>query len=109
MPPPNWVVMLKTAEVSVLTPDSRRTDLGGQVRQVLRQVRPLEEPLGLLVVRRGAAVADLVEVDGELGGVQRPALAQVFAGRHDRYQGFRDDMMRFQQVNVQTRTIRNRA
>ena len=54
--------------------------LGGEVLQVPGQVRPLEEPLGVLVVLAGSTVADVVEVDGELRGVQRSPLAQVLAG-----------------------------
>ena len=71
-----------------LVPESRRTDLGRQVQQVAGQVRPLEEPLRVLVVLGARPVADLVEVDGELRRIQRPALAQVFAGRTTSYQGF---------------------
>ena len=58
-------------------------DFGGQGGEVLGEIGAREEAVGLLVVRRGAAVADVVQVDGELGGVERFALAQVLARRDD--------------------------
>ena len=58
-------------------------DLGGEVEEALGHVGPLEEPLGLQVVGMGPVVADVVEVDGELRGVHRAVLAEVFPGRDD--------------------------
>ena len=47
-----------------------------------------EEAVGLLVVGRGAVVADVVQVDGEFGGVERFAFAEILAGRDDFVPGF---------------------
>ena len=54
-----------------------------EVAEVLGEVRALEELGGVLVDRRGAAVADVVEVDGELGGVERAPFAEILAGGDD--------------------------
>src|SRR5437879_439919 len=48
----------------------------------------LEETLGLTVVFRRAAVADVIQVDGKLGGIQGPVLAQILAGADDAVPGF---------------------
>ena len=63
-------------------------DFGGQGGEVLGEVGAGEEAVGLLVVGRGAVVADVVQVDGEFGGVERFAFAEVFAGRDDFVPGF---------------------
>jgi len=89
---------LAAAELGGHVEDGRRfgllarqpTDhLRGQSAEVLGEVRPLEEALWLLIIRRGAAVADLVEVNGELRSVERLALAQVLAGSDDFVPGFK--------------------
>ena len=46
-------------------------------RQVLRQKGAVEEPLRVLVVLEGATVPDVVQVDGELRGVERPAETSI--------------------------------
>ena len=63
-------------------------DLGGQRGEVLGEIGAGEEAVRLLVVRRGAVVADVVEVDGKFGGVERFALAEVLARRDDFVPGF---------------------
>jgi hypothetical protein len=59
--------------------------LGGEVLEAPGQVRTLEEASRVLVIPGDALFvqADVVEVDGELGGVQGLALAEVLAGGHD--------------------------
>src|SRR5215217_3171614 len=57
--------------------------LSCEVNQVMRQVGPLKESLRLLVVLRSTPCPDVVEVNGELGGVEQFALAQVLARRDD--------------------------
>ena len=64
-------------------------DFGGQGGEILREVRTSEEAVGLLVIRRGAIIADIVQVNGELGGVKRFALAEILAGRDDFVPGFK--------------------
>lgn len=53
-----------------------------QVRQVAGQEGALEEAHGVLVVSWSVAVAHLVQMHRELGGIQRPALAQILARRY---------------------------
>src|SRR5271157_696645 len=55
--------------------------LGGQVSQVPRQVSPLEEPLGVLIILAGFTVANEVEVHREFRCVQGSILAQILARR----------------------------
>src|SRR6266567_2760610 len=54
--------------------------LRGEVEQAGCEVGALEEALRVLVVLGGSPLADVVQVDGELGGVERLAFAEVFAG-----------------------------
>ncbi len=58
-------------------------DLGGQVEQAPRHVGALEESLGLDVILVRPPITDVVEVDGEFRGVERPVLAEVFPGRDE--------------------------
>jgi hypothetical protein len=41
-----------------------------------------------LVIGRGAVIANIVQVDGKFGGVERFALAQILAGSHNFVPGF---------------------
>ena len=63
-------------------------DLAGEGREISGQVGSGEEPVGLLVVRWGGAVAHVVEVDGEFGGVEGFGLTEVLAGRDYFVPGF---------------------
>lgn len=58
-------------------------DLAGEGGEIPGQVGAGEEPVGLLVVRWGGAVAHVVQVDGEFGGVEGFGLTEVFAGCYD--------------------------
>jgi hypothetical protein len=63
-------------------------DFAGQGGEVPGEVGAGEEAVGLLVVGRGRAVTHVVQVDGKLGGVERFAFAEVFAGCDDFIPGF---------------------
>lgn len=63
-------------------------DLAGKGGHVLGQVGTGEEAVGLLIIRRGLVVADVVQVDSELGGVEGFAFAKVFAGGDNFVPGF---------------------
>ena len=78
------------------TPD----DLARQRGQVLREVGPREEPVRLLVIRRGAVVAYVVQVDGKLGGVEGLAFAEVFPGRYDFLPGFEGHKAKFLRIKA---------
>ena len=69
-------------------PGEAPDDFGGQGGQVLREVGPREEAVGLLVIRRGAPVTDVVQVNSKFGGVERFAFAEILAGRDDFVPGF---------------------
>lgn len=58
-------------------------DFGGERSEVFRQIRPLQKPFRFLVIGGRAAFADLVEVDGEFGCVERFAFTQVLARGDD--------------------------
>lgn len=58
-------------------------DLAGEGGEIPGQVRAREEPVRFLVVWRSASVADVVEVDGEFGGIKGFALTQVLARSND--------------------------
>src|SRR5262245_35825268 len=53
-------------------------DLGGQSREILREVCSLEKSFRLLIIGRCPALAHVIEMDGEFGRVERLAFAQVF-------------------------------
>ena len=58
-------------------------DFAGQGGEVFGDVGARKEAVGLLVVRRGAVIANVVQVDCELGGVEGFAFAQVLARGDD--------------------------
>ena len=60
----------------------------GKGGEILGQVRTREEPVWFLVVGRSAAVADVIQVDGEFGCIERLAFAEILARRHDFVPGF---------------------
>ncbi len=66
-----------------LDPRQAAHDLGRQRGQILGHVGALEELFGVLINVRGAACLHLIQMHGELGGVQRPAFTQVFAGKYN--------------------------
>ena len=76
------MVLVKASSCKVVAIGGRSV-LPIQVERASGHVRPLEEPLGVDVIRVRPFVADMVEVDGEFRGVQRPVLPQVFPGRDD--------------------------
>ena len=62
--------------------------LGREVDQARREMRAFEELPRVRVVRRGTPLANVVEMDRELGGVQWPVLTEVLPGRDDLIPGF---------------------
>src|SRR5262245_50247706 len=59
-----------------------------ELAQARRYERAVEEPLRVLVVVRRPTVANVVEVDGELGSVQRSPVPQILSGSDDLVPGF---------------------
>ena len=57
----------------------RRRQPYREVEQACCDVGALEEALGVLVDFRRSPLADVIQVDGELGGVERLAFAEVLA------------------------------
>ena len=75
--------MLKTAEVSTAIPESRRTVWAVRsFRFLVRYVRS-KKRLRLLVVLGSPMLADVIQVDRELGGIQWSPFAEVFTGCDD--------------------------
>jgi hypothetical protein len=81
-------VRLAAAELGGHVEDSRGLDgdsrepshrLGGKILEVPGEECPLEEAPRILAVLRGSVIADVIQVDGELRGVQRTSFAKVFA------------------------------
>ena len=102
-------VRLAAAELGAQVEDRRRLGalarqpaqhLAGQVGQVAGQVGAAEEAGRVLVVAGRAAVAHLVQVDGELGRVQGAVFPQVFAGVDDLVPGFEGHFEAFQSTEA---------
>jgi len=71
-----------------LDPGEPPHDLGCQIEQALGEIGPLEEPVRLDVVLVCPAIADVVQMHGELGRIQRPILTKILTRSDDLVPGF---------------------
>ena len=68
-------------------------DLAGKTGEIFGKLSACEEAIGLLVIGRSGSVANVVEVDGEFGGVEGFPFAEVFARGDNFIPGFKGHLL----------------